>query len=231
MSSYLMPQSNPFDQSTAKSSSAAQGEVCDDATSVDQASDLDLVALLGSRLCHDLISPMGAIGNGVELLAMSGDAMSPELELIAQSVNAANARLKFFRVAFGQAAPDQRLGATEVRNLLRDMAATGRLAYDWQPLGDQSRQMVKLCFLALLCAETAMPWGGTVRMREDSGQWFIEGETKKTKGNPDIWSVLQGSAQDVSPAQIQFALLPKEAARYGKSIAWHMEETTLRITF
>ena len=55
----------------------------------------DLSALLGSRICHDLISPIGAIGNGVELLMMEGGTPSPELVLIAESVAAANARIRF----------------------------------------------------------------------------------------------------------------------------------------
>ena len=52
----------------------------------------DLSALIGSRICHDLISPIGAIGNGVELLMMEGRA-GPEVALIAESVAAANAQI------------------------------------------------------------------------------------------------------------------------------------------
>ena len=66
-------------------------------------SENDLAALIGSRICHDLISPIGAINNGLELVAMSGDVMSQEMELIAQSVENASARIRFFRVAFGSA--------------------------------------------------------------------------------------------------------------------------------
>jgi histidine phosphotransferase ChpT len=63
----------------------------------------DLAALIGSRICHDLISPIGAIGNGVELLLMEASGKGPELSLISESVAAANARIRFFRVAFGAA--------------------------------------------------------------------------------------------------------------------------------
>ena len=72
--------------------------------------DQDLSALLGSRICHDLISPLGAIANGVELLQMSGAAASPEVALIAESVANANARIRFFRVAYGIASAGQRVG-------------------------------------------------------------------------------------------------------------------------
>ena len=60
-----------------------------------------LAQLVGSRICHDLISPVGAIGNGLELLAMAGGRTMPggsaELELISDSVVQANARIRFFR--------------------------------------------------------------------------------------------------------------------------------------
>ena len=55
----------------------------------------DLAALIGSRICHDLISPIGAIGNGVELMMMDGTAKTPELALIAESVANANARIRY----------------------------------------------------------------------------------------------------------------------------------------
>jgi histidine phosphotransferase ChpT len=69
----------------------------------------DLTALVGSRICHDLVSPLGAIGNGVELLGLTGIAPSPEMALIVESVENANARLRFFRIAYGAAGTDQRL--------------------------------------------------------------------------------------------------------------------------
>ena len=56
-----------------------------------------LAALLGSRICHDLISPLGAIGNGIELLELSG-IDSPEVALIREAVADANRRIKLFRI-------------------------------------------------------------------------------------------------------------------------------------
>ena len=64
---------------------------------------VDLASLLCSRLCHDLMSPVGALNNGIELLA---DEQDPEmrdkcLELLADSARASANKLKFFRLAFG----------------------------------------------------------------------------------------------------------------------------------
>ena len=65
----------------------------------------NLAALIGSRICHDLISPIGAVTNGLELMSMAGGT-GPELELVNESAANANARIRLFRLAFGQATTD-----------------------------------------------------------------------------------------------------------------------------
>ncbi len=68
---------------------------------------LDLAALLCSRVCHDLISPAGAIVNGIEVLEESKDEETKTfaIDLIKKSARKASARLQFCRIAFGAAAP------------------------------------------------------------------------------------------------------------------------------
>jgi histidine phosphotransferase ChpT len=202
----------------------------------DTETEADLVALVGSRLCHDLISPLGAIGNGVELLAMSGLADSPEMRLISESVAAANARIKFFRIAFGQAAADQRIGSPEIVAVLQDISRGGRLSYQWLGAGDYARRAVKLVFLGLLCLEPALPWGGEVVISEDDGTWRLVARAKRTKPDPALWARLAGGAtpqetDPVSPAQVQFALLPRAAGHQGRRIDWAVTETTAEISF
>jgi histidine phosphotransferase ChpT len=172
----------------------------------------DLAALLGSRICHDLISPLGAIGNGVELLSLEGGAQRPEVALIAQSVAAANARIRFLRVAFGVAGDDQRLGRPEILGLLRDWTDGGRLAVDWQVTGDHPRRAVRRAFLALMCAESALPFGGTVSLLRDGAIWRLEAAGRRLKTDPAAWACLIDPAAPVSlaPPQVQFGLLRAE---------------------
>lgn len=191
----------------------------------------DLVALVGSRLCHDLISPLGAIGNGVELLTMSGMGRSPEVQLIAESVASANARIKFFRIAFGQASAEQRMGGPEITAVMSEMSRGGRLKYHWEAPGDHARRMVKLVFLALLCLEPALPWGGEVWITEMEGDWLLRATAKRTKPDPELWSRLDGVPGPVSPAQVQFALLPREVAGLGRRLGWEVGETGAEIRF
>lgn len=186
----------------------------------------DLSALIGSRICHDLISPLGAIGNGVELLSLSATASGPELALISESVSAANARIRFYRVAFGAAAPDQRIGRPEVLSILADITRGGRLTIDWQVPGDQPRSEVKLAFLLIQCLETAMPFGGRVVVAVDNKAWHLRGTASRMKINPVLWEVLSNPAAPlaVSPAQVQFALAPEEVRRLGRSLSAKLAE-------
>lgn len=191
----------------------------------------DLVALVGSRLCHDLISPLGAIGNGVELISMTGAADGPEIEMIAQSVAAANARIRFFRLAFGRAT-DQPVGRGEIVSLLSEYGRDGRTRHLWQPEGEQPRRLVKLALLAILCVEPALPRGGEIRVSAAAGHWTVRGDTRQTRNEPDLWAHLDGTGRDaLSPAQVQFALLPREARAAGRSVVWTLDDSSAEIRF
>lgn len=191
----------------------------------------DLVALVGSRLCHDLISPLSAISNGVELLGLSGAGMSPEIALIAESVAAANAKLKFFRVAFGSASAGQMVAAREINALLQELSSSGRLKLALALQADQPRHMVKLAYLAILCIETALPWGGQVTIDETATGWIVRAEADRTKPDPALWATLDGAEAELRPAQVQFALLPREAAAHGRQLGWGLSDGSVWIAF
>jgi len=194
----------------------------------------DVIALLGSRICHDLISPISAIGNGVELLMMSGAVPGPELALISESVTNANARIRFFRIAFGAAGPGQKIAQREVRSILDDMTRGGRLRYAWTPEGDAEREEVKLAFLALQCLETALPYGGRVRVSAAEGHWRIAAETTGTKIDPALWDSLRGEKTEVdslAPAHLQFLLFPAELARQDRHLTLSTGETAITLDY
>lgn len=179
----------------------------------------DLVALVGSRICHDLISPIGAIGNGVELLQMESATQGPELALISESVTNANARIRFFRIAFGAAGRDQRIARSEVAGILADLYRGSRLAVDWAATGDLPRREAKAVFLLIMCLETAMPYGGRVQVDCTEAGWMIAGRAAKLRPAPDLWAHLADPAHhpcDIGAAQVQFLLAPAEIAAIGR---------------
>lgn len=194
----------------------------------------DLTALLGSRICHDLISPIGAIGNGVELLMMDGSGRSPELALIADSVAHANARIRFFRVAFGAAGTsEQRIGRTEVVGVLSDLTRGGRLTIEWQTPADLSRREVKLAFLAIQCLESAMPHGGSITAERGDTRWTLRGETARLRVDADLWESLSNPATgvEITPSHVHFALLREEIARQHRRLTVDVREGEVRLHF
>jgi histidine phosphotransferase ChpT len=127
---------------------------------------LDLAALLCSRVCHDLISPVGAIVNGLEVLDEDKDEETRvfALELIKKSAHQASAKLQFCRIAFGAA------GSAGAQIDLGDAekVATGLLADDktkivWNlPRELLPKNRVKLLLNMLLVAIGTIPRGGTI---------------------------------------------------------------------
>lgn len=170
---------------------------------------IDMTALISSRICHDLSSPVGAINNGVELLGGFAASASPEMELIAQSVFSANAKLRFFRIAFGKAAAGAEMRASELGTLCGDMFKDGRFKVSLQIGTDNlSRRDGKLALLLILCLEATLPLGGLTTVYRDQAGWRLVAEGKRVSADPDLWALLcEGQSCDtVGPAQVQFAL-------------------------
>ena len=96
---------------------------------------LDLASLLCSRLCHDMLSPVGAFANGLELLATETDPAMRQncVDLLEQSAHISTNKLKFFRLAFGAAGGfGDRVPVDEVKDLIAALAADkGRIEVEW----------------------------------------------------------------------------------------------------
>ena len=140
----------------------------------------ELASLIAAKLCHDFISPSGAIMSGLDLLDdptaqdMRDDAMS----LIADSARKMVALVQFCRVAFGAATTAERFTGAELTALVDNVVAGGRATLAWS-LGDgdfgkpQARALVNLAYLTV----GALPMGGaaTVAVRREGAQLVIEG--------------------------------------------------------
>ncbi|MEP2921304.1 histidine phosphotransferase family protein [Sulfitobacter sp.] len=193
--------------------------------------DTNFAALIGSRICHDLISPIGAINNGIELLEMSSTSTSPEMALISESVQSASARIRFFRIAFG-AAGEQTVGRPEIMSILKDIYNGPRLSVAWGPLDGMMRGDLRLGFLALLCLETSMPFGGRIEVIQNGDRLVLTGHADKFNFDPELWAQFQGDAgpQNLRAAHVQFGLMPLIAKDEGREITVEKDETTLTLT-
>lgn len=187
----------------------------------------DLVALVGSRICHDLVSPLGAIGNGLELMMLTGGEETPEMALVNESLVNARGRIRFFRIAFGAAEPGAVVRQSEIAEAL---AGSDRKAtVDWAIPGDMPRQDAKLALLAVNCLDSAMPYGGMVRVAAAAGRLKIEGTADRFRIDEADWALLDSIPADVAPGKVQFALLSQEAALQSRSLDVAVADTTIAL--
>ena len=195
----------------------------------------DLSALVSARLCHDLISPMGAIRNGMELLQMApGEAQSPEHALIADSLETALAKLRYFRLAFGPADPQARQAFGEAVQVT-DAMFTGRFTVSWETRGiDMARPRARVIYLVILCIEKSLPMGGNLHVRVTAETVDFSVEGRRTAPPEALWRhVTEGApVADLRPDAVQFALLREALMATGRRIAVQFTETgaTLNLT-
>ncbi len=193
----------------------------------------DLPALIGSRICHDLISPIGAIGNGVELLSMSGLNSAPEVALISESVQSASARIRFFRIAFGSASSDQTVGHGEILSILQAMTAGSKKTVTWDADGPVARTDARLIFLIILCVETAMPWGGRLTVARAGDGWTVTGRAEAVKLDHDLWRMVADGVleRDVTSAEVHFPLAVQAARQIGRLLKVSTEPVRITVSF
>jgi histidine phosphotransferase ChpT len=127
---------------------------------------LDLAALLCSRVCHDLISPVGAVVNGIEVMEDDADEQTKQfaIELIKKSATTASARLQFCRIAFGAAgSAGASIDTGDAEGVARGMMEDDKTKLTWKltrVLLPKNR--VKLLLNLLLLATGTIPRGGSL---------------------------------------------------------------------
>lgn len=146
--------------------------------------DLDFAALLCSRLCHDLVSPVGAINNGLEILAEENDASMRDevVDLIAKSTQQTANKLQFFRLAFGAAGGfSSQLDMREAEKAVGALLSGTRVNLNWH-VGEASgsKSLVKLLLNVCLVSSEALIRGGTltVRLSDIGGQLAMSVEAE-----------------------------------------------------
>jgi histidine phosphotransferase ChpT len=127
---------------------------------------LDLAALIASRVCHDIISPVGAINNGLEVLAEENNEEMREfaMDLIRKSARQASAKLQFARLAFGAAgSAGASIDLGDAENVAKGFMAGEKATLEWTATRVlMPKNLVKLLLNLILVAGHAIPRGGVV---------------------------------------------------------------------
>ena len=198
---------------------------------------MDLAALLCSRVCHDVISPVGAIVNGLEVLE---DEKDPEMravatDLIKKSAASASARLQFCRLAFGAAGS---LGASidtgDAETVTRGIIPGERTTLAWNPPRQfAAKNKVKLLLNLCLIAQSAIPRGGVISVdlsgHDDSLAMRVEARGANARLASGVADLIAGrpesGAVDAHSIQPYFAGLV--ARECGMEVAITVEAETV----
>ncbi len=201
-------------------------------------SGLEMASLLCSRLCHDLLSPVGALSNGLELLT---DEKDPEMrkrcfELLEQSAKISADKLKFFRLAFGAAGGfGELVPVDEPRSLVDALIGNnGRITANWA-LGAPAlpKTAVKVLLNLSMIAIEALVRGGTLdigaELREGASEIVIRAAGPKIAFDPVIGRALDGSleARELSSRTAPAYMLYQLAASTGGGLQFALSDDAL----
>lgn len=200
--------------------------------------DLTFASLLSSRICHDLISPVGAINNGLEILADESDEdMSRQaMALIQASASSASAKLQFMRRSFGLAGNvAEMVSLEEARTLSEGLVGAGTTRLDWQ-VGTQSldKTVAKLLLNMILIGYEALPRGGTLRVgvqKAGATNLMISAEGPKARLPEKSVTILRegGPLDAVEPREANMFFAHELAKSLGASLHVSVKDEVIEI--
>jgi histidine phosphotransferase ChpT len=179
--------------------------------------DLELAALVSSRICHDVINPVSAISNGLEMLAEEPDEAMREaaMDLIRKSAAQASAKLQFARLAFGAAgSAGAEIDLRDAEKVAREfLAGSGKHQVTWQgPAVTLPKNKVKLLLNLVALGAVALPRGGVVNVEIEGTppdvSFVVKAKGDSARLNDQVKSLLSGAngvAVDVHLIQPYYA--------------------------
>ncbi len=196
---------------------------------------LDLAALLCSRVCHDLISPVGAIVNGLEVLEEDKDEETKTfaLDLIKKSARQASAKLQFCRLAFGAAgSAGAQIELGDAEKAARGLIEDGKTTIAWNlPRELVAKNRAKLLLNMLLVASGAIPRGGTLTVDPAGAGYRVTASGLNARVTPATAELLSGSpAHAVDAHAIQPLYTGILARDCGLTVAAAAEGETVVVT-
>ncbi|KMS60233.1 histidine phosphotransferase [Novosphingobium barchaimii LL02] len=203
-------------------------------------SSLELASLLCSRLCHDMLSPVGALSNGLELLA---DEKDPEMrarcfELLDQSARISTDKLKFFRLAFGAAGGfGEMVPVSEAKALIDALVSNNaRVTLNWAlPSDSLPKPAIKTLLNFALIGLEALPRGGTLDIaaeyRADHGasEIVVRSSGPRIAFDRDVGRALEGTLPegDLSSRTAPAAMLDQLAKAIGGKLQYVLADDAL----
>ena len=188
-------------------------------------SDMDLSALLVSRVCHDVISPVGAIANGLEVLEDEDDEEMKRvaMDLVRRSARQASAKLQFCRIAFGAAgSAGAHIDMGEAGEVAKNFMGDEKVKLDWQAARElRPKAEVKLVLNLLLLGMSAVPRGGLVSVSNDGANFIVTASGDSARVPEKTQSLMLGDValEDIDARLVQPYYTLRLASEAGYVVA------------
>lgn len=184
---------------------------------------LSLTALMSSRLCHDLINPVGALSSGLDVLndpSLDDDMKDAAIDLVRTSAEKSIALLKYARLAYGAAGGlGAELPLDEAKNILTSMYQWSKPDLIWRlGPGQASKEKVKALLVIGATAAECVPRGGTVVIDESADRYSITATGPRAMLQDDVIKALLLDAQDMKPKFAPIYMVALMAKQTGGGI-------------
>jgi histidine phosphotransferase ChpT len=199
-------------------------------------SDLDLAALLCSRVCHDVISPVGAIANGLEVLEDEDDEemRRTAMDLVQRSARQASAKLQFCRIAFGAAgSAGASIDLGEAGDTAKAFVGEEKVKLDWQaPRIALPKGEVKLLLNMMLLGIAAVPRGGMVSVALENAVPVVRATGDAARVPEKVAQVLSGQfdAQELDARLVQPYYTRRLAEQSGFEVRFEIDGNRVTLT-
>ncbi len=186
-----------------------------------------MLEVLASKICHDLINPIGAINNGLEFMEDMGPEAGPEArELIAYSATQATAKLQAFRYAYGAGGADGNIKVSDIHKAIENIVTLDKkITQDWDPNASLSPVSEKPAFCkiltcVLMLAIESLPRGGKISVKADGNAVVVktDGTDAGPRGHALEALALSIPFESVEPKDVHAVMTGLMAKEYGFTI-------------
>ncbi|WP_404425255.1 histidine phosphotransferase family protein [Thalassospira australica] len=198
----------------------------------DRAVELILIELISSRICHDLVGPVGAVNAGAELMGEAGVTDDEALALMRKSGLEAARRLQLFRLAFGRAGNS--VDTKSMRDALaQSFEAEGKVSLQWDDVGIDPAHG-RLVLNMVMLAREALPFGGDIAVVcESGGKISVNASGKRAAFRPDVENVMKNEVppEELDPRTVHGFFLRNLACRAGGTLSVLQDDGNIALIY
>ena len=194
--------------------------------------------ILISKLCHDLVSPVGAVNNGIEFLSDMGvDGLQDGLGLIEHSARQASVRLQMFRMCYGAGGSDSKVTGKMIYETFQNYIKDTKCTLDWDlmnhiPDSDVPAGFMKSLLNLMVMAQEAMPKGGVISVKMNDKSMIVSGSSDTIRPKEGAIEAFEGtlSIDDLSPKSIHGYITRAYADLFGLSVSCDLNDTEISLS-